>query len=123
MGSFHIAIGVGNPVGGDFVSVPKALVDPGAAHTMLPESLLSYIHLAPRERFTWSFADGSSKELRELGYGMARISIDDRDWHCPVIFGPEDEYLVGATTLEIFGLMVGPVSQQLVARTYQGRSI
>lgn len=120
MGIFRIAIGVGNPAGGDLTSIPMALVDTGAAHTMLPESLLSYVHVAPRERIRWSLADGSSKEL---GYGMARISIDDREWPCPVIFGPEDEYLVGATTLEIFGLVVDPIGQKLVPRTYEARSI
>ena len=49
MGIFHIAIGVGNPAGGDLTSIPMALVDTGAAHTMLPESLLSCIRLAPSE--------------------------------------------------------------------------
>lgn len=58
-----------------------------------------------------------------MGYGMARILIDDIDWHCPIIFGPEEQYLVGATTLEIFGLMVDPAGQELVPRIYQSRVI
>ena len=120
MGTVQITIGVGHPGGGDLEMIPTALVDTGATHTMLPDSLLRYLHIEPREYDTWEFADGSTEEM---GFGVARISIDGRDWPCPVIFGPEDQYLVGATTLQIFSLMVDPEGEALIRRTYRARYI
>ncbi len=120
MGAIFIEVGVGHPSGGDFTTIPDVLVDTGASHTMLPESLLARLHIEPRTFDRWTFADGGT---REMGYGMARIKIDDMDWHCPIIFGPEEQYLVGATTLEIFGLMVDPAGQELIRRTYRARYI
>ena len=52
-------------------------------------------------------ADGSGLEY---GVGAARLRIDDREEVCPVIFGPEGQYLLGATTLEIFELTVDPTA-------------
>ena len=120
MGTVYIDIGVGHPSGGDLTPVANVLVDTGAANTMLPESLMSRLHIEPLEFDKWEFADGS---IQELGFAMARISIDDRTFHCPVIIGPEDQYLVGATTLETFRLMVDPVDQVLVPRTFRSRAI
>lgn len=40
--------------------------------------------------------------------GEAQFRIDNRERACPVIFGPEGQYLLGATTLQIFDLMVDP---------------
>jgi predicted aspartyl protease len=120
MGTVHIMIGVGHPGGGDLEMIPEALVDTGATHTMLPESLLAYLHIEPREYEKWELADGG---IKELGFGMARLSIEGRDWTCPVIFGPEDQYLVGATTLQIFSLMVDPEGEGLIRRTYRARYI
>ena len=119
MGAFTVTIGIGNPGGGDLVPV-AAMVDTGAAHSMMPESLLSRLRLEPSERFRYTLADGSEVEY---GYGMARFGIDDREWPCPVIFGPDDEYLLGATTLEIFNLMADPVGQRLLPASYRARSI
>ena len=120
MGAVYINIGVGHPGGGDLESIHDALVDTGAAHTMLPDPLLHHLHIEPLEYDRWELADGT---IKELGFAMARISIDDRTFHCPVIFGPEDQYLVGATTLETFRLMVDPVGQALVPRTFRARAI
>jgi predicted aspartyl protease len=120
VGIFRVAIRVGNPGGGDPVLIPEALVDTGASHSMLPESLLASLHLEPRDRITVTLADGARKEM---GYGMARFFILDRDWDCPVLFGPENKYLVGATTLETFDLMVDPVDRRLVRRTHEARPL
>ena len=119
MGAFEATIGIGNPAGGDLVPV-EAMVDTGAAHSMMPESLLSRLRLAPSERLRYTLADG--REV-EYGYGMARFGIDGREWPCPVIFGPDDEYLLGATTLEIFNLMADPVGQRLLPVSHRARSI
>lgn len=106
MGTFRVEIGVGHPHGGDFTPV-SALVDTGATHSMMPQSLLVRLQLEPRRRRGFRMADGTRAEY---GIGEARISIDGEEQTCPVIFGPEDRYLLGATTLEIFDLMVDPTT-------------
>ena len=104
MGTFRVEIGVGHPLGGDFTPA-SALVDTGATHSMLPGSLLTSLGLTPSRRRGFQIANGSRAEY---GVGEARFSIAGREQTCPVIFGPEDKYLLGATTLENFDLMVDP---------------
>ena len=109
MGTFYQTVRVGNPEGGDFVEV-DALVDTGALDSMFPASLLANLHLQPVRIFEYSVADGRTIELP---YGQALIGINDDNWICPVVFGPGDEALLGATTLEIFKLLVDPSTQSL----------
>ena len=52
---------------------------------------------------------------------MLYIGPDNR--RCPVIFGVEDEYLLGATTLEIFNLAADPVNETLVNVVRRARPI
>ena len=104
MGTFRVQLWVGNPYGGDFTPV-SALVDNGATYSMMPESLLTALRLAPDERIRFRIADGNRVEF---DVGEARFQIGGKSRTCTVIFGPEDKYLLGATTLEDFGLMVDP---------------
>ena len=119
MGTFTVTVGVGHIDGGDLTPV-EATVDTGAEHSMFPESLLRHLHLEPWERRYWTLADGNDVAY---GCGVARLAIDDRQWHCTVIFGPEDMYLLGATTLENFNLMVDPIEGKLVPKTLRARPI
>ena len=102
MGTFYVGIGIGHPLGGDFLPV-SALVDTGSTHSVLPESLLASLSLAPLGRRTYRTADGSFVQ-RDLG--EARFRIDNTERTCPVIFGSEGQYLLGATTLGSFDLTV-----------------
>ncbi len=104
MGTFYVDIGVGHPLGGDFLPV-SALVDTGSTHSVIPESLLESLSLAPLERRTYRIADGN---FVQRDVGEARFRIDGRERTCTVIFGSEGQYLLGATTLGIFDLMVDP---------------
>ena len=104
MGTFEVKIGVGHPHGGDMHPV-SALVDTGATYSMIPESLLSRLRLAPSEQIRFRLANGGHVEY---GIGEARFAIDGRERTCTVVFGAEGRYLLGATTLEDFGLMVDP---------------
>ncbi len=102
MGIFSVPVGIGNPEGGDLHWV-DALVDTGAIHSMIPESLLEQALHVPRiHTLEFELADGT---VKNYGYGVARFRLEDREMPCPVIFGPEDEYLLGATTLESFNLI------------------
>ena len=111
--------------GGDMVPV-TALVDTGAGHTMLPASLLDDLRIEPMEYQTFTIADGNQIEY---GVAMARIAIPDpsfphgRQWPCPVIFGPEDVHLLGATTLETFRLTIDHFHETLIPQQYRARPI
>lgn len=117
MGLFSVNIGVGHPEGGDLVDV-WAVVDTGAHYSMLPESLLEQLRIRPITERIIGFADGNK---RAMGVGQARIACAGDEMTCPVIFGPEDKYLMGATTLEIFSLAVDPVNRILVPVEFEDR--
>ena len=112
MREFTVEVGLSRPGGGPAVRV-QAMVDTGSTHSVFPESLLMQLNVTPLERRTYALADG--REV-EYFYGMVNIDIDGRTLPCPVIFGAENQYLLGATTLEIFELMVDPVAAELVPR-------
>ena len=121
MGTFSVLIQVGNLEDGDLETIPYALVDTGAGHTMLPRSLLAHHRVRVVGKREFVIADGGS---RQYDIGVAHIAIpgaSEERWPCPVIFGPEDQYLVGATTLEAFSLMIDPESALLVPRRHNAR--
>ena len=109
MVSFDVSIGIGPMNGSDLTQV-SAMVDTGVAHSMMPESLLTRLHLWPLEIQQFVLADGSRVEY---GYGMARFGIHNRERPCPVIFGPEGNHFLGASALEIFNLVVDSSGQRL----------
>lgn len=117
MSTFEVEVGIGRHFGGPVVQV-RALVDTGAFNSMMPASLLRRLGVIPTEQRMYALADNSEIEWE---IGEAYFSIDGTEWHCPVIFGPEDQYLLGATTLEIFVLMVDPVAGELVPRIIRAR--
>ncbi len=110
MGLLWQTVKVGNPAGGDFVEI-DALVDTGALDSVFPASLLGELHLQPLRTYTYILADGSSIELP---YGQAVLEINGETRICPVVFGPSDEALLGANTLQIFKLLVDSNRQSLV---------
>ena len=112
MGLFTYDVFVGHLDGGQSVAV-RATVDTGSIHSMLPASLLAELNVTPLQQRQYTLADRSR---REYGFGYVNIAIDDVALPCPVIFGPDDKYLLGATTLEAFELMVDPVAGDLVPR-------
>lgn len=117
MAVFTVPIEVGNLHGGDMMGV-SAVVDTGAAHTMLPESLLKQIRVDPE--LEKSFIFGNSSE-QVMSVGFCRITWQNEKAVCPVIFGPEGKYLMGATTLEIFDVAVEPGQHRLVPRIHYER--
>ena len=97
-----------------------ALVETGAAHSVMPESPLKRIGLSPLEYRPHSIAGGSEVDY---GYGMARFSLEGREFPCPVIFGAENRFLLGATTLQIFNLMVDPAEEKLITKPLRARTL
>ena len=119
MGLFEVEVGVGR-MGAAELSPVTALVDTGAAHSVMPDSILSQHNISPLEYRPFTIADGSEIEC---GYGMALFGIDRREFPCPVIFGAEGQVLLGATTLQIFNLKVDPVEERLVTKPLRARAI
>ena len=65
MGTFQVAIEVGDPDGQRYETV-EALVDSGATYTTMPASLLSRLGVSPHSKRTFVLADGTRIE-RDFG--------------------------------------------------------
>ena len=122
MGQVFVNIEVGHERGGEMVSVPDVLVDTGSAHTTLPATLMEGLHIEPVEAVDISLPGGRIVTWN-IGQARIRLAGHTREWTCPIYFCPEEEYLLGATTLEIFGLMVDPLEEGLVRKPVRARAI
>ena len=89
----------------------EALVDTGATYAMLPDSLLRGLGVSPITRVGFTLADGRRVE-RDVGEAYLRIGA--LAFHSPVVFGYDGaDALLGAVTLQIFGLGVDPLYERL----------
>ena len=112
MGTFTVRVGVSNGNGGATQWV-EALVDTGATFTVLPDSMLrERVGVSPKRQMLFTFADGSETLLP---VGEAVLHIDGEQATNRVVFGKEGQYLLGATTLQVFGLIPDTSRHQLVA--------
>ncbi len=110
MGTFNVDIEIGDLAGAEFVAI-NALVDTGSAYSVAPESLLRRLGVTPESSRRFELGDNRVVEYF-IGYARMRLSGDSAV--VPVVFAPEEASpLIGATTLEIFGLAVDPVAQRL----------
>jgi clan AA aspartic protease len=88
------------------------LVDTGAVYSVLPRRVWSALGLRAKDRMTFSLADGTSIER---GLSEARFEYAGRDRVSPVVLGEgPDEPLLGAVTLETLGLVLNPLSRDVV---------
>lgn len=88
------------------------MVDSGATYTALPRSILAGLGVTPHDRRTFVLADGSRVEQ---DFGQTWLRLDRREGVSPVVFAGEGSLpLLGAVTLEIFGLGVDPVNGRLM---------
>jgi clan AA aspartic protease len=108
---FEQVIGVSGPQQDSWEEV-SALVDTGSIYTVLPTLLLQRLGVVPTERRRFRIADNSVME-RDVGEVLVRI--DQRVKATPVVFGGVDSpLLLGAVTLEEFGLGVDPMNKRLI---------
>ena len=110
MGTFRVDLSVGNLFTDASTNV-EALVDTGATYSMIPHSVLEELGIEPVEARTSRIADGSRVEFQT---SWARFSAAGQNAVARVSFGPEEIFVLGATTLEDMGLAVDPVDQRLV---------
>jgi predicted aspartyl protease len=90
----------------------RFLVDTGAVYTVLPEHLWRGLHLEPERRVEFTLADGTTivrpVSQCEIQIGAVRATS-------PVVLGEANEGpLLGAVSLETLGLMVSPLSRELL---------
>ena len=112
MGTFSVDVELGGPFTNDFVTI-SALVNTGATYTAVPGNLLNQLGIQPRSTRLLRQADGQTVH-RPLG--QARMRLEGEEVDIPVIFLPENTSpLLGATALEIFGLIVDPDRQRLLS--------
>ena len=110
MGIFYVPVQVGSPAT-QLSATVEALVDTGAIYSMMPASLLQGLGLDPGEVVTFDIANG---ETVDYPTNWATFLAGGRRGMARVIFGPDGEYLLGATTLEDLRLMVDPIDRRLV---------
>ena len=111
MGTFSVNIAVGDPQGQHYTTA-EALVDTGSSYNALPASFLLGLGVSPHDRRPFELADG---RIVERDVGRTWVQIDGRSEIVLVVFADEGtQALLGAVTLEIFGLGVDPVRRRLV---------
>ena len=111
MGTFKARIGVSNGNGG----VPHWVeedVDAGSTYTVLPESLLrEQLDIRHTGNGYFTLADG---RRARLPIGEAKFHIEDDVATSRVVLGREGQYLLGATTLQTFGLIADTTRHRLI---------
>ena len=90
----------------------NGLVDTGASYTMIPASILEEMGIARKRTTTFDLADGSR---RSYALGYAEMELAGQRDLVHIIFGPENtRILIGAFTLEVFGLAADAKYRRLI---------
>ncbi len=111
MGTFRAAIEIGDPQGAHYERI-EAMVDTGATYSWIPQDVLAKVGVEPQFRRQLVTADGRVIE-RDVAQTWVR---HDGSAHITfVVFGAEGSTpLLGAYTLEGFGLAADPVGKRLI---------
>ena len=114
MGIFNVEFTIGSADGSH--SLPLVgMIDTGSLYSIIPASVLDGLGIARDETEQFRLADGS---IREMAIGLALLEMDGRARTVHIAFGPDDDVVViGAMTLERFGVAVDPVHRRLIPAT------
>ncbi len=110
MGSFRVPLEVGG-LNSKHTEAVDALVDTGATFSMIPATMLRRMGIEPDATLAFRIATG---EIMEYATGGASLAAAGRRSNCRVIFGAEDYYTMGSTSLGKTLLAVDPMDQCLV---------
>lgn len=110
MGVTYLTIKVANPKNDKKVLERKILVDSGAVFSVIPADDLKALGIKSDTKQKFILANGAEIE-KEVG--EAKFVYKDFARTAPVIFGDPGVYLLGATTLEVMGLILDPVNRKL----------
>ena len=107
MGLTVLEIEVGNPANPDVTEKLKFLIESGAIYSVVPASVLEHFGISPLTDQEFRLADGSKISRKK---GIALFKSGGRIGGADMIFGEaEDSLLLGAFTLEAFGLVLDPL--------------
>ena len=111
MGITYLTAPVTGPTG--VTAEVEFLIDSGSQYTLLPYETWSDLKLKPIRTHAFRLADGTPIE-RQLS--QCQIQLSGEVMYTPVILGEPDDpqALLGAITLEEFGLMLNPFNRALV---------
>ena len=110
MGTFSVPVEIGDHQGQRYERI-EALVDTGSTLTVAPASLLRRLGVSPRLRGPFRLAD---RRRVEMDVGQTWIRVDGQELITLIVFGPEDQYILGAYALEGLRLAADPVGRRLV---------
>ena len=111
MGLTFVKVAVGNPANGHRRESVNCLVDSGAIYSLIPGPVLRKLQIKPHSRREFILANGDVIRRR---LATATFEYDGRRGDSMVIVGePGDDPLLGATTLEGFGLVLDPFRREL----------
>jgi clan AA aspartic protease len=111
MGTFSVAVRIGD-IADERSEMVEALVDTGSSHLVFPSRLLREVGIEPFDTMRFRLAD---ERVREFPVGTARMELYGRMRHTTVAFGDDSmQPLLGAISLEDFGLAVDPVGRRLI---------
>jgi len=111
MGLTFARVTVGNPGNENRVEEVQCLVDSGAVYSLIPEAVLRRLGIEPHSMREFVLADGQiiRRRLATATFEYGGLRGDSM-----VIVGePGDDPLLGATTLEGFGLVLDPFRREL----------
>ena len=111
MGLTYVKVRVGNPANGRRAEEVNCLVDSGAVYSLIPGQVLKKLHIKPHSTRDFVLANG---EVISRRLATATFEYEGRRGDSMVIVGePGDDPLLGATTLEGFGLVLDPFRREL----------
>ena len=111
MGLTHVKVRVGNPANGARAVEVACLVDSGAVYSLIPGRILRKLGIKPHSTREFVLANG---EVITRRVATATFEYQGRRGDSLVIVGqPGDDPLLGATTLEGFGLVLDPFRREL----------
>ena len=114
MGIFNVEFTIGSADGSRSLSL-VGMIDTGSLYSIIPASVLDGLGIARDETEQFRLADGS---ILEMYLGLALLEMDGRARTVHIAFGPDDDVIViGAMTLERFGVAVDPVHRRLIPAT------
>jgi predicted aspartyl protease len=90
----------------------RFIVDSGAIYSVLPERVWKRLRLRPTRSTRFALADGSS-----ISRGVSRCTFESAGVSetSPVVLGgPRDAPLLGMVTLETLGLILNPLTRELL---------
>ncbi|MBN1360659.1 MAG: hypothetical protein JW993_08710 [Sedimentisphaerales bacterium] len=86
------------------------LVDSGAVCSVVPASILKKLGIKSTSFREFILANG---EVIKKAVGDAYFKYEGQVGAAPVVFGDEDVFLLGATTLEALGMILDPIRREV----------